>query len=127
MIGAVPAQSAVGTEASGPTQNLGGVAQVNEKIKTNDSEQLQARNVENLGNSSAVQAETENNRVNRFKVEAILQYRSTITRAEDWRAQVTQKSDDIRTTVAFQRSLTETAAPVRDSGADTTVSLDVTA
>lgn len=126
---------AVGSESSpsSSVQDRENLVRAVEEVKTGDGEQLQARHVEESPEEGgAVQSESDRNRESRARLEALLRTRSTHVRADEADERSTQraeKADKARAEAAFQRSqaAADTSSPVRDSGADPTVTLDVAA
>lgn len=128
MLDAVPSAGTVGV--SHP-QSQATVAEVNDQIRTNNAEQLQAKNVENIQKEgSSVAAESESDRENRARVAAYLMHRSGLTLSEASAKEAAEKVAEKRATKAlvaeaYRRTQANNAAPVRDAGADNSRPVDV--
>ena len=132
MLDVSPVQNNPGV--SGIPHNQISIAEVNQRIRTDNEEQLLANHVAGLQEESgAIQAKTANNRENEARVQALLMLRSSLSLAETGREIATEKVEEKRAqqalaTAAYQRTLVINSLPqARDSGADSSTPVDVSA
>ena len=109
------------------------IAEVNQQIRTDNEEQLLPNHVAEIQKESgAIQAKNANDRENETRVQALLLLRSSRSLAETGREFATEKTEEKRSqqalaAAAYQRTVNNSVPPVRDSGADSSTPVDVSA
>lgn len=127
MFSAPSSVSSVGSEPPDFVQSHQARVQVINDIRTNNAEQLQTNHVAPIQEESgAIRPESDGDQANPISVSELLMSRSTVSRVEVREEKATDRANQVMATVAFQRSMDNAASQVRDAGADTTVSVDIT-